>query len=187
MRIGAVHVLGEWLTGSDPVRAVTAEQHLRKIADVDVSSVAAAARSYLAARGTPAVPATPPEPTAPAPGRATATPPSAVMPGAPAALAIPSEPAATEPAPATATPAITRVTTEAEPAPTGLARIPERAARLLADAESTAYAAESDEREALSSITGRWHLPTQTAPKASLNPSPAPCTSRRHRLLLPWP
>jgi hypothetical protein len=154
MRIGAVHVLGDWLTGTDPVRAVTAEQHLRKIANADAPTVAAAARSYLAEPGTPAVPVTPPEPAAPAPGRATATPPFAVMPGAPAAPAISPEPAATEPAPATATPAVTRVTTEAEPAPKGPARIPDRAARLLADAESTAYAAESDKPEALSYIAG---------------------------------
>jgi hypothetical protein len=125
MRIGAVHVLGDWLTGTDPARALTAEQHLRQIADADDPTVAAAARSYLAEPGTSAAPATPPEP------------------------------AATTPTHATAAPAITRVTPQAAPAPkVPTTRIPDRAARLLADAEHTAIAAKSDKEEALSSIAG---------------------------------
>jgi serine/threonine protein phosphatase PrpC len=47
VRIGALNVLGEWLTGADPPRALTAEQHLRQIAETDVPAVAAAARAHL--------------------------------------------------------------------------------------------------------------------------------------------
>jgi WD40 repeat protein len=48
VRIGAVHALGEWLTGADPARALTAEQKLSQIADNDTPEVAAAARACLA-------------------------------------------------------------------------------------------------------------------------------------------
>jgi serine/threonine protein phosphatase PrpC len=47
VRIGAVNVLGEWLTGADLARALTAEQKLRQIAETDAPAVAAAARTYL--------------------------------------------------------------------------------------------------------------------------------------------
>src|SRR5215469_7397480 len=47
VRIGAVQALGEWLTGTDPARAITAEQKLSQIADTDVPEVAAAARACL--------------------------------------------------------------------------------------------------------------------------------------------
>lgn len=53
VRIGAVHVLGGWLTSDDPARAVTAEQKLRQIADADNPAVAAAARAYLASPDQP--------------------------------------------------------------------------------------------------------------------------------------
>ncbi len=50
IRIGAVHTLGEWLTGDDLARARTAEQKLRQIADTtDKPAVATLARAYLAA------------------------------------------------------------------------------------------------------------------------------------------
>ena len=47
VRIGAVNALGEWLSGADPARALTAEQKLRQIADADVPAVTAAARACL--------------------------------------------------------------------------------------------------------------------------------------------
>jgi chaperonin GroEL len=47
LRIGAVNTLGDWLSGSDPAKALTAEQKLRQIAASDVATVAAAARAYL--------------------------------------------------------------------------------------------------------------------------------------------
>jgi Caspase domain len=47
VRIGAVSILGEWLNGDDPARALTAEQRLRQIADTDIPAVATAARAYL--------------------------------------------------------------------------------------------------------------------------------------------
>lgn len=56
MRIGAVHVLGDWLTGGDPGRALTAKRHLREVADTDHPAVSAAAQSYLAAEPTASMP-----------------------------------------------------------------------------------------------------------------------------------
>jgi glucose/arabinose dehydrogenase len=51
VRIGAVHALGEWLSGSDPARALAAQVKLRQVADNDIPSVADAARSHLASPG----------------------------------------------------------------------------------------------------------------------------------------
>ena len=48
VRIGAVHTLGEWLSGTDVARALSAEQKLREIADTDVPAVADTARARLA-------------------------------------------------------------------------------------------------------------------------------------------
>jgi glucose/arabinose dehydrogenase len=48
VRIRAVHTLGEWLSGTDLDRALSAEQKLRQIADTDVPAVADAARTRLA-------------------------------------------------------------------------------------------------------------------------------------------
>ena len=42
VRIGAVHTLGKWLSGTDVARALSAEQKLRQIADADVPAVATA-------------------------------------------------------------------------------------------------------------------------------------------------
>jgi len=47
IRIGAVNVLGELLSGADAGLAFTAEQKLRQIADTEVPAVAAAARGFL--------------------------------------------------------------------------------------------------------------------------------------------
>ncbi len=47
IRIGAVHALGDWLTGADPARALSAEQTLRRIATTEVLAVATVARAYL--------------------------------------------------------------------------------------------------------------------------------------------
>jgi WD40 repeat protein len=53
IRAGAVTELGEWLTGTDPVRAITARNHLQEIADNDIPRVASAARALLAAEPAP--------------------------------------------------------------------------------------------------------------------------------------
>ena len=47
IRVGAVHALGNWLSGSDPARALCADQTLRRIATQEVAVVADAARAYL--------------------------------------------------------------------------------------------------------------------------------------------
>ncbi|MFF2044400.1 transporter substrate-binding domain-containing protein [Kitasatospora sp. NPDC058170] len=49
IRLGAVAALGEWLTGDDPARALTARQTLEQVADSDIHQVAAAATALLAA------------------------------------------------------------------------------------------------------------------------------------------
>lgn len=59
LRIGAIHVLGGWLTGPDPRYALTATQQLRKAAATDMPAVAATAWKYLAMHGS-ARPAMPP-------------------------------------------------------------------------------------------------------------------------------
>ena len=48
IRMGAVDVLGEWLTGPDPAKTLTAQQTLSHIAANEVPDVAAAAREQLA-------------------------------------------------------------------------------------------------------------------------------------------
>ena len=50
IRAGAVNALGDWLTGPDPARALTADQTLRRIATTEVPAVAAAARAHLSTR-----------------------------------------------------------------------------------------------------------------------------------------
>jgi hypothetical protein len=72
VRLGAVNALGTWLTGSDPAKALGAEEALRLIADNEIFAIASAARAYLgdvqvAAPPAPAVPAA-------ATGRSEATP-----------------------------------------------------------------------------------------------------------------
>jgi WD domain, G-beta repeat/Caspase domain len=58
VRVGAVHVLGELLSGLDPAVALTARQTLELIADQDVSAVATTSRAYLeAVRPVPVSPA----------------------------------------------------------------------------------------------------------------------------------
>ncbi len=58
IRTGAVTELGQWLTGGDPARAVTARLHLQEVADTDIPRVAHTARALLDA-GTTAEPPTP--------------------------------------------------------------------------------------------------------------------------------
>lgn len=53
IRKGAVHALGNWLSGPDPARALRADQELRRIAVSEVAVVADAARSYLDAFDVP--------------------------------------------------------------------------------------------------------------------------------------
>ncbi|MFD8080342.1 transporter substrate-binding domain-containing protein [Kitasatospora sp. NPDC059722] len=48
IRLGAVTALGEWLTGPDPARELTARRTLKEVADADVPLVASAARALLA-------------------------------------------------------------------------------------------------------------------------------------------
>jgi uncharacterized protein YjbI with pentapeptide repeats len=47
VRVGAVHTLGEWLSGPDTALALAAEQKLRQIVDTEVPTVAAAAQACL--------------------------------------------------------------------------------------------------------------------------------------------
>jgi hypothetical protein len=47
VRLGAVNALGTWLTGSDPAKALGAEEALRLIADNEIFSISSAARAYL--------------------------------------------------------------------------------------------------------------------------------------------
>ncbi|MFI9328910.1 transporter substrate-binding domain-containing protein [Kitasatospora sp. NPDC052868] len=49
IRLGAVAALGEWLTGDDPARSLTARQTLEQVADSDIHQVAAAATALLEA------------------------------------------------------------------------------------------------------------------------------------------
>jgi Caspase domain len=50
IRLAAVNDLGDWLTGTDPARALAAEQTLRRIATTEVFAVADVARAHLNAR-----------------------------------------------------------------------------------------------------------------------------------------
>jgi Caspase domain len=50
IRVGAVNALGDWLTGPDPARALSADQTLRRIATTEVFAVATIARGHLNAR-----------------------------------------------------------------------------------------------------------------------------------------
>jgi uncharacterized caspase-like protein len=53
IRVGAVHVLGNWLTGPDPAEALRADEVLRRIVANEVFVVANAARTYLDALDVP--------------------------------------------------------------------------------------------------------------------------------------
>jgi hypothetical protein len=165
VRIGAVSALGEWLSGADPGRALTAEQKLHQIADTDAPAVAAAARAclrglesagterngheYLAAR-----PAT-------APGTVQQSPPTADV----EALAVPHGVAPITRVAERIAQSITdedaifipdgdEATALAAIAGTLAATDPGRAARLLADAERIAQSItdESDKARALAAI-----------------------------------
>ena len=50
IRVGAVNALGDWLTGADPARALSADQTLRRIATTEVLAVATVARAHLSTR-----------------------------------------------------------------------------------------------------------------------------------------
>ncbi len=60
VRIGAVVTLGEWLTGSDPARALAGQQALQHIADTDIPTVAKAARARLRTSASPEAMTIPP-------------------------------------------------------------------------------------------------------------------------------
>ena len=53
IRVGAVHVLGNWLSGPDPAKALRADEVLRRIVANEVFVVADAARAYLDALDVP--------------------------------------------------------------------------------------------------------------------------------------
>jgi uncharacterized caspase-like protein len=53
IRVGAVHVLGNWLSGPDPAKALRADEVLRRIVANEVFVVANAARTYLDALDVP--------------------------------------------------------------------------------------------------------------------------------------
>jgi hypothetical protein len=96
IRLGAVAVLGEWLTGADHGRALTARRTLQHVAGTDSPQVAAAARALLDADRSGQARATAPAPRpTPAPRPARVSP----MPPAPAATMSASIPAPARPAP----------------------------------------------------------------------------------------
>ena len=59
LRVAAVQILGDWLTGGDPARAITAEQYLRRITDTDTDThaVTSEARNCLEAAARTSTPA----------------------------------------------------------------------------------------------------------------------------------
>lgn len=116
LRIDAVTMLGQWLTGTDPGRALAARTALEHVADTDIAQVAQAARALLdrAAPGT--APGAPADPASPAPVPST---PEPAAPTAPAATppATPVKRAKTRAAPAKPRPAPGKPPPDPAPAP----------------------------------------------------------------------
>ncbi|MEV6211287.1 transporter substrate-binding domain-containing protein [Kitasatospora sp. NPDC051914] len=113
IRLGAVAALGEWLTGDDPARALTARHTLSDIGGTDIPQVASAARALLAESGPgpdeppeppPEPPGTTPEPSAEvAPEEPRPTPAEAAPLQETAPSARPEEPEPTAPTPSPVT------------------------------------------------------------------------------------